>query len=334
MPSLETSPAPSAPAETAAATGSGDAAPAPPAQPAVSAPVPQAAATPYALSQRTLFSAHEFRRLTADFEEIRAGSARRLAILFRTEFALKLAALQTPTFRQFSTALSRPTHLTLFKIEPLRGIGALEIGPALGLALTDRLMGGPGGAVASPRDLSEIEIALLDQVASLLCEAWCVHWAGWKELKAVLLGHENDPRYLQTSSPDSAMLVASFEAAIGEAKGPIQFALPLATLDPLIQQMREDLKPPVEAPARPVPAKAAHWNSALDDVPVAIRAELSGPLVTARQIPQLKIGDVLKLPDESSGQVLLRLGNTVRFAGRLGTHDDHWAVEVTNVMRP
>lgn len=301
------------------------------------APVaPAAAAVPqlYELSQRTLFSPSELRRLTADYETIRRSCAVRLAVLFRTEFELKLAALTTPTFRQFSGQMAQPTHLTLFKVEPLRGIGVLEMSPPLALNLLDRLMGGPGTASAETRDLTEIEIALLGQVTHLLTEAWCAHWYGWKELKSALIGHENDPRYLQTSAPESTLLVATFEAQVGECVGQIRLALPLTTLEPLLQKIRAELKPPVEAPTlAPVAAKPTAWNPALDHVNIPISAELPGPQITARMLQSLKVGDVLSLPAEAANLVQLRLGGTARFNARLGTRDEHWAVEVLNALK-
>ena len=296
--------------------------------------VPAAGLRLYELSQPTLFTAAELRRLTADYETIRRGCAARLSLLFRTEFDLKLAALETPTFRQFVGKLAQPTHLALFKIEPLRGIGVLEISPALALTLLDRLMGGPGTANLPARELTEIEIALLGQVTHLLTEAWCAHWAGWKELKSALIGHESDPRYLQTSPPESSLLMASFVAEVGDCSGIIRLALPFATLEPLLQKIRAELKPPTDAPATPpAPApKAPAWNPALDHVHIPVSAELPGPRITARELQTLKIGDVLPLPAEAADRIQLKLGGVPRFHARLGTRAEHWAVEVLNAL--
>lgn len=307
-----------------------------PAAPVEPAPAGVVAASPkaYSLSQRTLFSAHELRRLTADYETIRRSCAVRLAVLFRTDFEFKLDALETPTFRQFAGSLSQPTHLSLFKVEPLRGVGVLEISPALALCFLDRLMGGPGDANTPARELTEIEVALLGQVSQLLTEAWCAHWAGWKELKPTRIGHESDPHYLQTSAPESTQLVATFTAQIGECTGQVRLALPFPTLEPLLQKIRAEAKPPVETPApTAAPVKPASWNPALDHVNIPIQAELPGPQITARMLQSLQVGDVLSLPAESAQQVQLRLGGVARFTGRLGTRDDHWAVEVLTALK-
>jgi flagellar motor switch protein FliM len=282
-----------------------------------------------------LFTGPELRRLNADYQEIRRGCATRLAVLFRAEFELTLAALHTPTFCQFAHGASQPTHLTLFKAEPFRGIGVLEISPGLALALSDRLMGGPGDANLPVRELTEIEVALLDQVAQLFIEAWCAHWTHWRDLKPALLGHESDGRYLQTAPADSPMLIARFEAKVGEATGHVSLALPFVTIEPIIQRLRTELQPPAESAPAAAPAvvKRAAWNPAFDDVRVALNAQLPGPQITARELPRLKIGDVLPLPADAANLVHLRVGGTARFAGRLGTQDSQWAVEVLHVLK-
>lgn len=308
----------------------------PAAEPAApAAPAPAVASGPklYELTQRTLFNAAELRRLTADYENIRRSCAVRLAVLFRTDFELTLTSLNTPTFRQFAGEMPQPTHLTLFKVEPLRGVGVLEMTPSLALSLLDRLMGGPGTANIPTRELTEIEVALLGQITHLLTEAWCAHWKIGKELKSSLIGNENDPRFLQTSPPDSTMLVAAFDARIGDASGKIRIALPFSTIDPILQIIRAELKPPVDAPPpTATPVKPAAWNPALDHVAIPVTAELPGPQITARELQQLKVGDVLPISADAASLVQVKLGGVPRFNARLGTRDQHWAVEVLTAL--
>lgn len=294
---------------------------------------PRTAPQPYDFSHRTLLSAHELRKLEADHLEFLRALAMRLSIHFRMEFDLTLVSLRTPTFRQFASGLAQPTHLTLFKVEPLRGVCVLEISPALGRAMTDRLLGGPGQATDAAGELSEIEVALLDQVTQLITDGWCGHWGRWLEMKPALLGHESDPRYLQTATADSAMLVATAKGRLGEGAGEIKLAFPFATLDPLIQKLRAELKPAAGVYPEGTATKQIRMNPAFDDVNIAVVAELPGPQMPARAIPQFKVGEVLNLSADAVNHVQLCLGGLPRFAGRLGTCDHRWAVEVTEVLK-
>lgn len=309
---------------------------APPPPPAVAPSAPAAGVAPqlYQLTQQTLLAPHEYRRWKADYETIRRGCAMRLSLLFRTEVELEFVALETPTCRQFTAQLRQPTQLTLFKIEPWRGLGVLEIEPPLALVLLDRLMGGSGDKAPPVRELTEIETALLTQVTNLVTEAWCAHWQSFKELKPITLGTEHDPRYLQMTAPEASLLTATFVARIGEISGRIALALPLAMLEPLLEKIRAEIKPPAAPPpAPPAPAGRPAWHPALDHVTIGVSAEIPGPEITGRQLQALRVGTVLDLPAEAGEQVQLRLSGVPRFAGRLGTQDEHWAVQVLRALK-
>jgi flagellar motor switch protein FliM len=80
------------------------------------------------------------------------------------------------------------------------------------------------------------------------------------------------------------------------------------------------------------PAKPAAWNPALDHVAIPVTAELPGPQITARELQHLKVGDVLPISADAASLVQVKLGGVPRFNARLGTRDQHWAVEVLNAL--
>ena len=177
------------------------------------------------------------RKLRLHQEEFANALAGRLSLYLRLEFALKLTGLQTVAYGKLAQSWSNPSHLTLFKIEPLRGVSILEIPPPLGLCIVDRLMGGPGQAPESAREMSEIENALLDQAVQLILGEWCTHWSKVKELKPVLLGCETNGKFIQTALPETMMLVVAMEARIGNCTERLQIGFPYSSLEVLIRQL-------------------------------------------------------------------------------------------------
>src|SRR5580698_6006948 len=170
----------------------------------------------YDFRQSGFLAPSELRRIRQRHEQFIRSLAARLAIFLRLEFSLQLSKVQIASYQNFTENLPSPTHITLFKTDPLKGVGLLVIPPKLGLTLVDRLLGGSGQTTEEARDLSEIETALIDQVATLVIGEWCNHWPEMRGLHPSLLGHENNSRYLQTASPDAAMLVLTMTGGIGE----------------------------------------------------------------------------------------------------------------------
>ncbi len=140
----------------------------------------------------------------------------RLALFLRMEFGLKMAKLTTLSYAKFTDSLANPTHICLFKAEPLIGVGILDINPRLALTIADRLLGGRGHSVKAERYLTEIEIALLEDVLIIVLEEWCAQWRNEQELRPLLIGHESNGRFLQTSPKDAIMLALTLEASLGD----------------------------------------------------------------------------------------------------------------------
>lgn len=278
--------------------------------------------------QAALLNAGEMRKLRLRHEDFIRSLAARLSMHLRLEVTIQMARLQTILYDKLTAALPTPTHLTLFKAEPLRGICLLEVPPRLGLTVVDRLLGGPAQSVDVSRDLSEIEVALLDQVCGFILGEWCGLWTKMQELRPVIIGHENNSRFLQCAAHDTAMLCVAMEVRLGDCAEQIQLALPYSTIEHLIKQLG-DLE---ETDKTRVPPAAAtpRWNRILDDIPVRVSAEWHGLELTARELSQLKAGDVVLLDPACADMVAVKLEGIPKYHGRLGTRFDKWAVEIKN----
>src|SRR5207249_10683751 len=268
--------------------------------------------------QPSFLSASDLHKLRLRHEEFIRSLAARLSIYLRLEFGLQMSKLETLSFQKFIESLSNPTHLTLFKVEPLRGICLLDIPPRLGLTIVDRQLGGPGQCADPARELSEIEVGLLDQSAQLALSEWSNLWSGMLDLRPVILGHENNGRFLQTSPHDTVMLVVAMEARIGECVEQMQISFPYYTLEPLMLKLNSTFEN-TENSAGPSPASILKWNPALEDIKIAVTAEWPDLQMTASQFAQLRLGEVFPLAPQVTSQVQVRLAKVPKFIGNLGT---------------
>lgn len=282
----------------------------------------------YDFRQSGFLAPSELRRIRQRHEQFIRSLAARLAIFLRLEFSLQLSKIQISGYQNFVENLPGPTHITLFKTDPLKGVGLLVIPPRLGLTLVDRLLGGAGQNTEEARELSEIETALIDQVASLVIGEWCNHWPEMRGLQPSLLGHENNSRYLQTAAPDTAMLIVTMNGGVGEQSEPIDIVFPYGTVEPLVRLLSPSLPGSETAPAR---ASRPKWNAQLNEIKVPVIAEWHGLKMSASQILALKAGDLIALDPACAAQVHLRLNQVPRFFGRPGTSGGKWAVQLTAI---
>jgi flagellar motor switch protein FliM len=269
----------------------------------------------------------ELRRIRQRHEQFARSLGARIAMFLRLECSLSLAKVHIETYQKFIEPIANPSFITLFKADPLKGVGLFVIPPRFALAFTDRLLGGPGAMPEAGHDLTDIEVAVCDQATQLILTEWCNNWPEMRGLHPTILSHENNSKFLQTAPPDTSMLILDLTAKIGEAVENFQIVFAYATVEPLMRLIAPSL-PETEAPA-PVRNVQPSWSSEFDSVRVPITAEWQGLKMSTGAVTRLKPGDLVSLDPACAAQVLVRLGNVPKFFGRPGTSDAQWAVQLT-----
>ncbi|MEI6106382.1 MAG: flagellar motor switch protein FliM [Opitutae bacterium] len=269
----------------------------------------------------------ELRRLRILHEDFIRYLSARLSLFLRMELGIKMAKLTTAAYSKFTESLPSPTHLCLFKAEPLPGVGILDINPRLALTIADRLLGGRGHSVKAERYLTEIEVSLLEDVIQIILEEWCNQWKCEQELHGLIIGHENNGRFLQTSPGDAVILALTLEINFGDCSEQIQIGVPYYTIEPLVKKMqarrqKDSMMTQVE--------KHPAWQAAYDCITIPVRAEWSVFELSLREIFSLRVGDVLEMPSSHLQATSVLLNGAPRFIGTIGLDTDRVAVKLTH----
>ena len=286
----------------------------------------------YDFRQPAFLAAAELRKLRLHHEGFIRSLAARLSIYLRLEVALQMAGLQTIRYRKFVESLPAPTHISLFKVQPLRGTCFINMPPRLALTLADRLLGGPAHSVDANRDLTDIEVALVDQVTQIVLAEWSGHWTHLKDLRPEIIGHESNARYLQTAPLEDVMLVLSVEMRIGDCVEQFHFAFPYYTIEPLVRQLSADIAAGAKE-GQAASAATPHWNTDFDDVRISIKVLWGDVELKAGTIADLEPGKILPLERKATEQVQVQFAGIPKFRGQLGTREPKWAVTLTEVIR-
>ena len=277
--------------------------------------------------QSGFLAASELRRIRQRHEQFVRSLGARIAMFLRLECSLTLAKVHLESYQKFIEPVANPSFITLFKADPLKGVGLFIVPPRFALMLVDRLLGGPGAMPAEHHDLTDIEVAVSDQATMLILGEWCNHWPEMRGLHPTIIGHENNSKFLQTAPPDTSMLILDVAAKIGEQTENFQIVFAYVTVEPLMRLISPSLPDAVEV----APARNAQpgWSREFDSVKVPVTAEWQGLKMSAGAVTRLKPGDLISLDPACAAQVLVRLGHVPKFFGRPGTSDAHWAVQLT-----
>jgi flagellar motor switch protein FliM len=280
----------------------------------------------------SLFSPAELRKLRVRHDEFIISLAARLSIRLGLEVGIQMSKLETASFQSFTDSLSNPTHLTVLKLEPLAGNCVLDLPLRLGLCLVERELGGAGLWRDDPRELTKMEANLLAKVTDNILTEWCAVWRDLMELRPVQVALESNSRFLETSSPETTLLVLGIEVRFCQAVETLQFGLPYPTLEPLLAKLNASTER-VKKTAVAKPSTPPHWNPLLDEMEMELTAELPATTLAAGQLADLKPGDLIPLTGEMVNQVKLLCEGTPKFLGALGSQNNQWAVKIGSVVK-
>ena len=274
----------------------------------------------------------ELRKLRVRHEEFIQTLASRLSLHFRLEVNLQMLRLDTVPFRQFVDGLNNPTHIDIFKLEPFRGVCLLDIPLRLAMCIIDRELGGTARASDDARELSKMEERLLHRVVEVIIGEWCAAWASTMELRPVLLRTENNGRFVQGHQPHTSMLVLGLEARIGLLVEQMQFAFPCNALEPILIKLNQEAEmlDDNEEAKRVVPT---HWNPEFNEMGLRISADLPDLELSARELGDLKPGDVIPFNADLAKKIQIYLEASPKFVGTLGVSGKQLAVQISQNIK-
>ena len=267
----------------------------------------------------------ELRRLRMVHQDYITTLSVAFSDLLRTDVSLKMSKLTTMTFGGFQEIMRTPSHIALFRVESLPGIGIFEIPPRMALSLANRMLGGKGVSADESRYLTEIEIALLEELIDIVLREWCLQWKEEKNLVASQLGYESNPRFLQICSNDTAMLILGIEGLAGDTVDEMQIAVPYMMIEPIIKKMQAGRTRELDLhTAKP----AASWRTPFDQIAVPVTVDWVVGKIPLGDAMQLRVGDVLELPRETLSRAQIRVATKPRFMASVGVENSRVVAQI------
>jgi flagellar motor switch protein FliM len=268
----------------------------------------------------------DLRQLAVTHEKYVQHLSARLSTFLRMECVIKIRKLSSSTFAKFCEGIQSPTHVTLFQVEPLRGVGILDMSLPLGLAMVDRLLGGKGRVVDSDNNLTEMEIALVEDAVQLILTEWSNQWhdSNWN-FQPHCIGTDTSGRFLQTSAAEAVTLIIDLEVTLGECIEHMQMGVPFSMIEVIVKKMQQSRLKGDETRA-----KHLEWRASYEEIGVPVIVDWVVKELTIQEVLDLRPGDMLPMPMEMIKNTRIRLSDTPQFVGTVGIEKGRVAVELNS----
>src|SRR5215216_4049990 len=133
--------------------------------------------------------------------------------------------------------LSNPTLVNLIELQPLSGRIVVEMNMNLGLAMLDRMMGGPGQVNHRRAELTDIEMALLRTLGGTVSAALKDGWAAVADVQPVLVETVLNADLVQAALPGDIAALLLFEINTLGLSGMLSICVPHPVIEPLMDRL-------------------------------------------------------------------------------------------------
>jgi flagellar motor switch protein FliM len=275
------------------------------------------------------FSKDQIRTLQMMHETFARLTTTSLSAQLRTIVHVHVASVDQLTYEEFLRSIPNPTTLAVINMDPLKGSSIFEIDPSITFTIIDRLFGGPGEASKINRELTDIELSVIEGIIVRILGNLREAWSNVIDLRPRLGNIETNPQFAQIVPPSDMVVLITLETKVGDVEGMTNFCIPYLTIEPIITKL-----------------SAQYWYSSirkggttenlvilkkrLDTVLVNLIAELGNLEITVRDVLGLQKSDIIKLErNKVDDDMVLKIGSKSKFYGRPGVVGSHMAVQIT-----
>ncbi|MDR0310604.1 MAG: flagellar motor switch protein FliM [Acidobacteriota bacterium] len=307
-------PAP-APAATAAA----------PAQPEKSVSEKEKKIVRYDFHDADRVSQDQLRSLHMLYEAFGRNFASSLSAYLRAFVDVTLKSIEQVPYSVFVKQLPDPTLFASVTMKPLDSNMALEMNPTLVFPMIDMILGGPGTNIEENRNLTEIELNIIEGVIKLAMRDLGTAWRTIMDFDFVLDGKGTKPQMFQIVSQSEAVATIILEVKIGDFSGRMNMCIPSHAL----KQMRSKFDQQWQAPRhKTIENEGEKMVQLLQRVPVVLSGEIPNCKMTVGELLKVSVGDVITLSHRVTDPVNMRVGGIVKYKGNIVQHRGNISFEI------
>ena len=253
-----------------------------------------------------------------------------LSAQLRSFVNVHVVSVDQLTYEEFSRSIPNPTTLAIINMDPLNGSAIMEIDPTITFTIVDRLFGGGGETMKENRELTDIELSVIEGIGIRILGNLREAWSNVLDLRPKLGTIETNIQFAQIVPPNDMVVLITLETRIGEVEGMMNFCIPYITIEPIVSKL-----------------SAQYWYSSIRkgtnqeniellkdqifDTSLNISAKLGKISLSMRDLLQIKAGDVIRLDTKINSNLDVIVGTKKKYTCRPGTIGKKLGIQITSI---
>lgn len=278
------------------------------------------------------FSKDQIRTLQMLHETFARLTTTSLSAQLRTLVSVHVASVDQLTYEEFIRSIPNPTTLGIVNMDPLKGSAVLEIDPSITFTIIDRLFGGPGESIKISRELTDIELSVMENIIVRILSNLRESWSTVIDLRPRLGNVETNPQFAQIVPPNDMVVLITLETKVGEIEGMMNFCIPYITIEPIISKLSAQY---FYSSIRKgsTTENFEIIKKRLDTVTLPVIVELGSIDISVQDVLNLKRGDIINLNNTKiNSEMKVKVTDKVKFTARPGIVGPKKAIQITGVI--
>jgi flagellar motor switch protein FliM len=285
---------------------------------------------PYNFKRPRLFAQDQMRVLHHIHESFARDFSVYLSAQLRTIVDISLTAVDQVLYSEYVMSSAPPAALYVVAVEDQNHKILLELDPRLVIFTIEKLFGGPGEFLKTPREVSQIEQRIMGKV---MRRAYREIEKSWQQVFAIRLkevAFESNAEFVQIIPGVEPALVATFEVAVYDQHSYINICYPYLLLERMLggAGMKQWMSSATSQVSETVRNR---YEDTLRSIAVEMRAELGRVRLPINELLRLQEGDVIPLERRVNESIRVFVGTKEKFRAQAGRAGRYRALRILEV---
>jgi flagellar motor switch protein FliM len=138
---------------------------------------------------------------------------------------------------------------------------------------------------------------------------------------------EQNPQFVGIVPPTDVVIASTFDVELENATGTISMVVPYATIEPIKQKLSSGFQD--ESDQTDKKLWTAIIKEQLMETALDIKVNLGETQIRLSDLMELKLGDVIPLTQDATGELDIQVESVKKFKGYYGNHHGTVAVQIT-----
>ena len=276
-------------------------------------------------------SKEQLRAIKGIHDKLARNLASQISSVMRSIVEIRLHSVDQMTYGEFLMSLPSPTSFNVFSIKPLDGSCVLEINPSIAFPMIDRLLGGNGEGFETSRELTDIEVNLLDAILRMMMQRLKESWSMITDMYPNVEAKESSPNVVQIVSQNEIVIMVVMEIIVGNSSGMINICYPVIYLEPILSRLANRDIMLGETSAKK--SRNKELKTLIGRAEVLYEAILGKSIVSVNEFLNLKEGDILRLDRSANDKAIVTIDKKEVFLAEVGLHRFRKSIRIEELIR-